>query len=207
MNYSRRDFYLSLLSGFITGFLGWLIFSFLKAPQPLNLSFAWLIILVPLCWALGVWFGFFLGKWIGFFQQFGKFAAIGFTNFVVDIGALNLFIAWHGQALGRWYAVFKAMAFLVAVTHSFFWNKYWTFEASQSEEGRVEFGKFVAVNLVAAGVNVSVATLVANGVNPLFGFSSPLWATAAAVVGSAAALIFSFVGLRLLVFRKIDLNK
>ena len=202
MNYTKRDFFLSMLSGFITGFLGWLIFSFLKVSRPFNLSLAWLMLVVPILWVIGVWAGFYLGKWISFFQQFGKFAAIGLTNFVVDIGILNLLMAWSGHTLGAWYALFKGIAFMAAGTHSFFWNKYWTFGAGQCQGGGGEFGKFMAVNLVAAGVNVGVATFVANGVNPPLSFSPQLWATAAAVVGSAVALVFSFVGSRLLVFKK-----
>ncbi len=93
---------------------------------------------------------------------------------------------------------------MVAVTHSFFWNKYWTFDAAKSHGGGQEFGRFMGVNIVAAVVNVGVATFVATKLNPVLNLTPTAWANAAAVAGSACALIFSFVGLRLLVFKKLD---
>ncbi|MDO8495774.1 MAG: GtrA family protein [bacterium] len=200
--FTKKDLVFSVLSGFITGLIAWQVLEFLKTPHFLGTSFIWLMVIVPIVWIMGVWLGFFLGRWMSFFTQFGKFAAIGFTNFAVDIGILNALIASTGHALGGRYALFKGIAFLIAATHSFAWNKYWTFEAGSTGGGGGEFGKFMAVNLVAAGINVGVATLVANGIEPVLGLSPELWANVAAVVGSAAALIFSFVGIRLFVFKK-----
>jgi putative flippase GtrA len=204
MNYSKKDFWFSILSGLITGSVGWKILDFLQVPVVYGLSFAWLAIIVPILWVMGVRLGFFLSQWMSFFKEFGKFAAIGFTNFVVDIGILNMLIAVSGHTLGGWFALFKGIAFLVAATHSFFWNKYWTFEAGRTGGGGGEFGKFMAVNVTAAGVNVGVATLVALGVTPLFGLSPELWANVSAVVGSAASLVIGFLGIRLFVFNRTN---
>lgn len=201
MRYSKRDFFFSVITGLVAGLGAWWILEFLDRPNPGNFRWQWLTIIIPALWVMGVGLGFFLSKWISFMRQFGKFAAIGFTNFVVDIGILNFLIAWGGHAEGAWYAVFKGIAFGVAVTHSFFWNKYWTFEAGESQGGGAEFSKFITVNLVAAGINVGVATFVATGLDPFGGLSQRIWANVAAVVGSAGALVFSFVGLRLLVFK------
>lgn len=201
---AKKDFLFATITGLIAGFLAWRVFDFLKIVHWRNLSFAWLIILVPILWLAGVWLGYFLGRRFNFFKQFGKYAAIGFTNAAVDFAVLNLLIAKTGIALGYWFSIFKGAAFLAAVTHSFFWNKYWAFEAGQSAGGSKEFGRFVLVNLGALALNVAVASGVANGLNPLFGLSDNIWANIGAVAGSAAALLISFVGFRLLVFKKHD---
>src|SRR3989344_8004604 len=165
-----------------------------------NYSFVWLMLVVPVLWILGVNLGYFLGRWFGFFNQFGKFAAIGFTNAAVDFGALNLLISNTGISSGVWYPVFKSISFLSAIIPSYFWNKYWAFEGAEGTS--FEFAKFMSVAIVSILINDGVASLVVNFVDPMVGLSSAVWANVGAVAGSATALIFSFVGFKVAVFRK-----
>ncbi len=203
MKFSKKDLFFSILTGAITGFAAWRIFDFLNIPQFKNISFAWLMIAVPILWIIGVNLGYFLGKWISFFNQFGKFAAIGFTNAAVDFGVLNSLIAYSGIAAGPWYSVFKAISFLCALFPSYFWNKYWAFEAGESGGGGFEFVKFASVAVVAIFINDGTASLVVNFVHPAFGLTAHAWANVSAVAGSAVALIFSFAGFKLAVFKGI----
>jgi len=208
MHFSKKDLAYSLITGLYTGLIFWRILVFLGKPDFMGFSFAWLVVVVPVLWILGVNLGYFLGKWIPFFNQFGKYAAIGFTNFGVDTGIVNLLISFTGIAAGIGFAVFKSISFLVAVTHSYFWNRHWVFStASQgtpvAENGqKQEFFKFMAVNLVAILVNVGAASFVVNLIDPLFGMDKNQWANVAVVAGSATALIFSFVGFKLVVFKQ-----
>ncbi len=167
-----------------------------------GISFAWLVVLVPILWILGVNLGYFLGRWFRFFNQFGKFAAIGFTNAAVDFGILNLLIFYSGVASGVLFPVFKGLSFAAAATHSYFWNKYWAFEAGKSGVSGQEFFKFFGVTVLAGLINVLVASTVVNLVGPQFGLSNEAWANVGAVVGSAVALAASFVGFKVFVFRK-----
>lgn len=156
--------------------------------------------IVPLLWVLGVNLGYFLGRWLSFFNQFGKYAAVGFTNAAIYFGVLNILIAYTGLAGGWQYSLFVSIAFTIGVMHSYFWNKHWAFESSNKPEGR-EFLNFLIVNIVAAVINVGVASVVVNGMNPLFGLDENAWANIGGIAGSAVALIFSFVGFRLVVFK------
>jgi putative flippase GtrA len=201
MKFTERDFVFSVATGLITGFSAWRIFAFLKVPVFGGISYAWLLAVVPILWILGVNLGFLLGRWLVFFNQFGKYAAIGFTNAAVDFGVLNLLIAATGISAGAWYPVFKAVSFICAVIPSFFWNKYWAFEAGGTGRGWAEFLKFMSVMIVAILMNDGVASLVVNYVHPVFGLSAPAWANIGAVVGSAVALIFSFAGFKVAVFK------
>ena len=210
--YTKRDLLFSIVTGFYTGFIAWQIFEFLEVPLFRGISFAWLVVFVPVLWILGVNLGYFLGRWFSFFNQFGKFAAIGFTNAAVDFGILNLLIFYFGIAAGVWFSVFKGISFITAAVHSYFWNKYWTFEAGNTPVTRKEFTKFFAVTIFALLVNVGIASFVFQFVGhqgiipgfstPRFGLTSEAWANIGAVAGSAAALIVSFIGFKTAVFKK-----
>ena len=186
----------------MTGFIIWRVCEFIHVPRLFGMPWVILLLFVPIIWIIGVRLGYFLGQWFGFFNQFGKFAAIGFTNAAVDFGVLNLLISLTGTSEGGTYALFKSISFLVAVVPSYVWNKYWAFDASKSRNGTFEFVKFIVVALVSVFVNVSVAALVVNHIHPALGLDAHQWANVGAVAGSAAALIFSFLGFKLAVFKK-----
>ena len=192
----------SLITGFYTGFIAWRIFGFLQIPSVNGLSSAWLVVLGPVLWVLGVNLGYFLGRWLAFFNQFGKFTAIGFTNAAVDFGILNFLIFYSNSASGVLFSVFKGISFVVAAVHSYFWNKYWAFEARGSGVSGQEFFKFFSVTIVAFFINVAVASIIVNLIGSRFGFSSEAWANVGAAGGAAVALLFSFTGFRKFVFKK-----
>ena len=203
MRFSKKDLIFSIITGLTTGFIAWKILVFLEHPEFWGVSMIWLIVAVPVLWVLGVNLGYFLGRWMPFFNQFGKFAAIGFTNAAVDFGTLDLLIARTGETAGAMYAVFKGTSFIVAMVHSYFWNKHWAFDAGNAGDAQgTEFLKFVSVSVLALLVNVGVASLVVNLVNPVLGLDAKTWANVGAVAGSAIALALSFVGFKIVVFKK-----
>ncbi len=201
MKFTKRDLFFSVITGLITGFSAWRIFDFLKVPAYAGISYAWLLVVVPVIWIFGVNFGYFLGRWFSFFSQFGKFVTIGFTNAAVDFGVLNLLIFATGIAAGIWYPVFKIISFVCAVIPSFFWNKYWAFGAGGTREGWTEFLKFMSVMVVSVFINAGTASLVVNFIHPVLGLNPAAWANAGAVAGSAVGLIFSFAGFKVAVFK------
>lgn len=199
--FSRKDLFFSLITGCYAGLIAWRILVFLEKPDVWGVSLAWLAVAIPILWVLGVNLGYFLGRWMPFFNQFGKFAAIGFTNAAIDFGVLNLLIAVSGIAAGVYFSAFKSISFMAGVMHSYLWNRVWVFKSS-SQNKKQEFVKFFTVILLSSLVNVGVASLVVNFVDPWFSFDEKVWANIGAIVGSAMALVFSFVGFRLIVFQK-----
>jgi len=153
MKFTQKDFYFSIITGLITGFSAWQIFKYLEITQFRDYSFAWFLLVVPVLWIFGVNLGYFLGRWLSFFNQFGKFATIGFTNAAVDFGVLNILIANTDISSGGWYPVFKAISFISAVIPSYFWNKYWAFEGGPSAgSGSLSGGGFEFVDAIKSGV-------------------------------------------------------
>lgn len=197
----KKDLYFSIATGLITGFSAWRIFEYLEITKYGGYSFAWFLVIIPVLWILGVNLGYFLGKWLAFFNQFGKFAAIGFTNAAVDFGVLNILIANTDISSGGWYSVFKAISFMASAVPSYFWNKYWSFEATEGGGG-FEFAKFMSVAVVAIFINTGTASFVVNYVDPVAGLSPAVWANVGAIAGSAVALVFGFLGFKLVVFKK-----
>ncbi|MEK7154378.1 MAG: GtrA family protein [Patescibacteria group bacterium] len=204
MKFTKRDLIFSVATGLITGLSAWRIFSFLKVPLYGGVSYAWLLMVVPIVWILGVNLGYFLGRWFPLFNQFGKFVTIGFSNAAVDFGVLNLLIFATGIVTGIWYPVFKITSFICAVIPSFFWNKYWAFGAGKTGRGWAEFLKFISVMIMATLVNAGTASVVVNFIPPVFGLNAPAWANVSAAAGSAVALIFSFTGFKVAVFKTKD---
>jgi putative flippase GtrA len=191
----RRDIVSALITGCTTGVIGWAVFGYLGRRFPW-----WAALIVPVLWLAGVQLGYALGVVAKPFSQFGKFCAIGFTNAAVDFGVLYLLIAATGVAAGVAYTLFKTVSFSVATLHSYLWNKYWAFGASRSHGGGREFASFIGVSLVSLLINVTIASIVV-AFRPA-GITPQAWAGISAVVGSAVALIFSFLGFRLFVFKK-----
>ena len=199
--FTNRDLWFAVLTGLITGTIAWQVFEFLKTPAFYNLPWVTLVVIVPILWILGVLLGYFLGQRLDFFNQFGKFAAIGFTNFAVTVGVLNILLSITGYATGIGYALISGASFLVGLFSSYIWNKYWAFRSNNNQGGGLEFAKFFIVTIIAFGVNVTIASFVVNYIHPLANMNTHQWANIGTIVGSACGLIFSFVGFKLAVFR------
>lgn len=205
MHFTKRDLVGSLFTGLTAGIIVWRLAVYLKGTNVLfGVPLVLLVVFIPLLWAAGVNLGYFLSKWFGFFRQFGRYAAIGFTNAAVDFGVFNLLHATSGVSIRErvWFVSFKAVSFIIAVLHSYFWNKTWAFEATESRVSVREVSTFFAVMGLALLVNTSVSYAVVQAYNPLIGIAEKIWANIGLVAGSAAALVFSFVGFKIIVFKK-----
>ncbi|MBI2010783.1 MAG: GtrA family protein [Candidatus Colwellbacteria bacterium] len=148
----------------------------------------------------------FLSRWLQILWQIGKFAVVGGLNTFVDFGVLNLLFIMSGIAAGFWFGVFKAISFTAAVINSYFWNKYWTFEAGSKK--KAEFIEFLGVSLVGLVINVGVAAgalriiplIVSGGIESFM--AVVLLANLAAFFATFAALVWNFIGYKFIVFRK-----
>ncbi len=137
------------------------------------------------------------------FAQIYKFVIIGALNTAIDFGVLNLLMWWTGIYSGNWIILLNMISFSVAVTNSYFWNKYWTFKAKEEGENRIkEFSQYVAVTLVGLVLNTAAVYLITTFIPPMFGTSKELWANLAKVVATGISLIWNFLGYKFIVFRK-----
>lgn len=137
--------------------------------------------------------------------QFIKFALIGFMNFFIDIGVLNLEMYVSGKSSGLYYTFFKAFSFLCAVIFSYFLNKHWTFQDRKKTEQAKQFSQFLFVSVIGMIINVTTASTIVNYIAPQIKFitlSGKLWGNLGAVGGSAVGLVWNFIGYKFWVFKK-----
>ena len=196
---SRRDLVSAVITGATTGGAIWGIFSYLGIVLPFGIHGALLFIFIPILWIFGVQLGYSLGLFWPAMEQFGRYCAVGFTNASVDFGVLYIFIAATGVASGLLFSVFKTISFFIAVSHSYFWNKQWAFYNGNAHESVGQLKRFIFVNIAAMVVNVTTSSIVIMLRVPNIDIQR--WAGISAIVGSAVALIFSFIGFRRFVFR------
>jgi len=125
--------------------------------------------------------------------QFGVVGASGYvvnlTVFAVLTGA-GLFFRDGSDGLGMHHIPAAILAFCVAVSNNFFWNRLWTFSAKRGHAG-FQAARFFAVSVVALGVNLAMLeALIRSDVTEL----------AAQAIAVAVAMPFNFIGNKIWTF-------
>lgn len=167
------------------------------------INYLWaLIVVLPILALIALFILYLLSKKFPALFQFGKFISVGLANTGVDFGVLNILMFVTGISSGIFYSVFKGVSFIVSVTHSFIWNKFWTFRKQETKKIGGEFIRFFVVSLIGAGINIAVASFVVNVIGPQLGLPSMLWANIGAVCGSIIGLMWNFLGYKFIVFKK-----
>ncbi len=117
-----------------------------------------------------------------------RFGAVGASGYVVNLAVFAL--AVHGVDVD--YRVAAVLAFLAAVLNNFWWNRHWTFGASDGHAG-FQAARFFAVSVVAFLVSFGILQLLVSGAGV-----SEVPAQAIAIV---AATPLNFLGNKLWSFR------
>jgi putative flippase GtrA len=83
--------------------------------------------------------------------QLVKFSIVGGTGYVINLAVFAALV----EGADVHYRTAAALAFCVAVTNNFLWNRHWTFKATHSHPG-FQAARFFVVSLVALGFNLLV---------------------------------------------------
>lgn len=86
-------------------------------------------------------------------RQLVKFIIVGVSSFTIDIGLFNLFY----QVLGWPILLAKTISFLIAVGNGFYWNRKWTFRATEGD-AKKQYPKFVLTNTIGLFLNLTIMT-------------------------------------------------
>ena len=204
--FRKSDFLSSIILGEMVAVFLILISKNLERDIPILDIFIrskWLIFfLVPALATIGVYGTFHLGKRRPVVFQLGKFITIGLSNTAVDFGILNLLIFLTDVERGYPYSLFKALSFIVAVTNSYLWNKFWTFNIHENKETGKQFFQFVAISGFGFGINVAIASFVVNVIGPVGEISPRLWANLGAFAAIVISVFWNFLGYKFIVFKK-----
>ena len=196
----KKDIFAAALIGFIVGVSLIFIFKNIELEVPF-IGFAPLVL--SFLSVIGIAIAAWIGKKVPVLFQAAKFALVGVLNTMIDLGVLNVLMFASGIAGGLYFSLFKAVSFLLGVTNSYFWNKFWTFK-SKKEVRAIEFIEFVAIAGVGFIINVGVASFIVNTIEPQFGMGERVWANAGAIMAALSGMSWNFLGYKYIVFRKKD---
>jgi putative flippase GtrA len=122
------------------------------------------------------------GNWVQLFQ----FGVVGASGYVVNLAVFTLMVG----PIDLHYIPAAVLAFCVAVTNNFWWNRHWTFDAKHGHAG-FQAARFLTVSVLALGVNlIALELLVRAGVTDV-----PAQALAVII-----AMPFNFIGNKLWTF-------
>lgn len=198
---SKKDFIIAFIVGELVAWLIW--------PVWLNLGFGYwnlrwyLLILLPIVCAIGLWITSLIGKFLPIVWQFAKFGLIGILNTLLDFGILNLLSYTTKVYSGGWLIVINVFSFLAANLNSYFWNKSWTFN-SKTRGAVNEFGRFLLVSVIGFVINSVILWFLTTLMKPIGGMRPQLWENAAKLVATVIYTIWNFIGYKLIVFKRRD---
>lgn len=93
--------------------------------------------------------------------QLLKFGLVGASGYVVNLTVFailtgaGLFFREGSDGLGVHYIPAAVIAFCVAVSNNFLWNRIWTFDAKHGHAG-FQAARFFLVSILALGINLIV---------------------------------------------------
>ena len=165
-------------------------------PYPIWILFAAL----PILALIAVYIAYLIGRKFLIVFQFAKYATVGLANTAVDFGILNL-LMWSTRIYsGKNLFWLNSISFLVAVIHSYVWNKLWTFKAKEKTAAAKQFLQFLVVSIIGVLINSGIVYIITTWVNPMTGKET--WANLAKVAATIISLLWNFIGYKFIVFKK-----
>jgi putative flippase GtrA len=119
--------------------------------------------------------------------QLARFTAVGASGYVVNLATFAVCV----HALDLDFRIAAVVAFLVAVSNNFWWNRHWTFEARTGHAGH-QAARFLAVSIGAFLVNFAVLEVLVT--------VAGLKEVVAQAIAVAAATPCNFIGNKLWTF-------
>jgi putative flippase GtrA len=90
--------------------------------------------------------------------QLVKFCGVGASGYVVNLAVFTLAV----KVLGVHHLIAATMAFVVAVTNNFLWNRHWTFAAGRGRAS-IQSARFFAVSIGAFVFAAAMLELLVSG--------------------------------------------
>lgn len=201
IKFSKSDFWRAFVAG--EG-IALLLIPILKNLKIFNLTlvFIWIIFL-PFAAALGLYLvhRLTIHRWPVAFQV-AKYGIIGLLNTFLAAAIFNFLILITGIARGLWMDVFIAVSFCGGLTNSFFWNKFWTFNANNTGKTKKEYVNFFVVTGIVSLLNAFLMHILINVIGAPHGLDPRVWANIAFFVLIPISFLGNFFGYKIFVFRK-----
>jgi putative flippase GtrA len=121
--------------------------------------------------------------------QLIRFGMVGASGYAVNLAVFALCV----HVMGIDYKLASPIAYFIATTNNFWWNRHWTFGQQRDAHPAEQAWKFYAVSLVSFGFNyvILVSLVRATGMEKVL----------AQAIANAAATPINFLGQKLWSFR------
>jgi putative flippase GtrA len=133
-------------------------------------------------------------------KKYAQFSAVGLSNMLVDVGALNLLLFLGPTGSPEVLVLYNVVALVLANANSYLWNTLWTFREQARHDAR-QAGMFTAQGLLNVAVGSALLWAAARGLAAHTDLSPWVVGNAAKAVSTVTASTVSFLFLRLFVFR------
>src|SRR5438105_1210075 len=90
--------------------------------------------------------------------QLGKFLLVGLSGYIVNLAVFTFSL----QVLSVHHIAAATIAFAVAVTNNFWWNRHWTFSAREGHAG-FQAARFFAISVGAFLIQVTILEILVAG--------------------------------------------
>jgi putative flippase GtrA len=134
--------------------------------------------------------------------RFSKFTIVGFSNAVVDIGTLNLFLWLASTRDPSVLALYNGVALVLANVNSYFWNTRWTFRGRAKRRNARQRILFTVQALFNVCVSNGLFFVLIRPVLIYTEVPAYLAGNVAKIISVAVASTLSYFVLRYLVFSR-----
>lgn len=94
--------------------------------------------------------------------KYAQFSAVGFSNMLVDVGALNLLLFLSPTGSPGLLVLYNVGALVLANANSYLWNTLWTFKDEARRDAK-QAGMFTAQGLLNVAVGSALLWMAAHG--------------------------------------------
>lgn len=200
---TSRDAFNAAVISAAAGLLAWYIASNLSitaAPVRAALPMLWLVlgVLAP----VGLWIASLLAQRLPTLFQLAKYGLIGVLNTLLNLSIINFLATLTGITAGIGAGSFVIAGFVVANTHSFFWNKHWAFASRSTEQAPVQYVEFLMVTAASSLMGAALVAGLTHFIAPPFGLNARQWLNLANVFAIVVSLVWNFLGYKFFVFKK-----
>jgi putative flippase GtrA len=141
-------------------------------------------------------------------KRFGKFAIVGLSGLFIDVLLLNILERYFGFSV----PLAVAVAFVVAATNNFVWNRLWVYPESRTQPKRKQLPTFLAVNAAGLVINEIIFLLFQASITSLVllipislavKHHQGIGLNATKAIAAVVVMVWNFVVNRMVTFRDV----
>ncbi|PJE73710.1 MAG: hypothetical protein COV02_01070 [Candidatus Terrybacteria bacterium CG10_big_fil_rev_8_21_14_0_10_41_10] len=210
MGFDKKDFYRSLIAGGAIAILSIPIFRNLGMLGGFSKYNLFLLVVMAFFWSALIALSMALVNYIVYRITFlkwpvifeiSKYGTIGLLNTFMSAAIFNFLIIATGVEKGLTVDAFVAVSFAITTSHSFLWNRIWTFNAKGSGNHKREYSAFFAITGLVSLLNIFLMHVLINTIGSPEFLNERIWTNLAFVMLVPVSFLGNFFGYKFFVFK------